>query len=140
MLFRSIHVTIDIYRELHDSNPDNLIIMNNLASMLSEYGDDKEDLKLAKTLSEKLEESGQPVFLDTIGWVYYKMADYQGAIRYLSQVIEKAPKVNVFNYHLGMAYKMAGDKSQAKIYLDKSLADGKAFKEEDLAKAALRDL
>ena len=131
---------IDIYRELHPSNPDNLVITNNLASLLSDHGDGKSDLELAKTLADKLLENKQPVFLDTIGWVNYKLGDYQNAITYLKQAVEKNPELSVFNYHLGMAYKMSGDKAQAKVYLEKSLADNKPFKQKKLAKAALQDL
>ncbi len=131
---------IDVYRELYETHPDNLVIANNLASMLSDYGNGKDDLEVAKTLAEKLKESDQPVFLDTIGWVYYKLGDSEKAIQYLVQVIEKMPEINVFNYHLGMAYKLSGDKTQAKTYLEKSLADNKPFKEKELAEAALKDL
>jgi tetratricopeptide (TPR) repeat protein len=131
---------IDVYRELHESQPDNLVITNNLASLLSDHGDGKGDLELAKNLSDKLLESKQPVFLDTIGWVNYKLGDYQKAVSYLTQVVEKSPDVNVFNYHLGMSYKMLGNKEKAKIYLEKSLADDKPFKEKDLAQAALKEL
>jgi tetratricopeptide (TPR) repeat protein len=132
---------IDIYREIHETHPDNLVITNNLASMLSDYGNGKDDLQLAKTLAEKLGDNEQPVFLDTIGWVYYKLGDSAKAIQYLTQVIEKMPEVNVFNYHLGMAYKLSGDKTQAKTYLEKSLADdSKPFKQKELAEAALNDL
>ncbi len=131
---------IDIYQALYVGHPDNLVVVNNLASMLSDHGNGKDDLELAKAMVEKLKKSGQPVFLDTIGWVYYKLGDYENAIQHLIQVVEKAPKVNVFNYHLGMAYKMAGDKSQAKVYLDKSLANNQQFKQKNLAEAALKDL
>ena len=80
------------------------------------------------------------LFLDTVGWVYYKLGDYQNAVQILSQVVKKNPNVNVFNYHLGMAFKMNGDKDQAKLYLEKSLADKKHFKEKSTAEAALKDL
>jgi len=131
---------INVYRTIYETQPDNLIVINNLASMLSDFSYNKKDLELAKSLADKLEEAGGVVFLDTIGWVHYKLGDYQKAVKYLSQVVEKAPKINVFNYHLGMSYVMLGDKKQAKLYLEKSLANGKKFKEKDLAKAALKDL
>lgn len=137
---KSYKKAIDVYKELHRTQPDNLVVVNNLASILSDYGDNKDDLELAKALTIKLEEAGQPIFLDTIGWVYYKLGDYQKAVQYLSQVVEKAPNINVFNYHLGMAFKMHGDKAQAKVYLTKSLADNKQFKEKSLAETALKDL
>ena len=46
---------------------------------------------------------------------------YSFKVREASQSVDKAPNVNVFNYHLGMAYKMAGDKVNAKKYLENSL-------------------
>jgi len=131
---------IDVYRELYQRYPDNLLIINNLASMLSDYGDGTADLDLTKTLVGKLEAYNQPIFLDTIGWVYYRLGDYQKAIQYLTKAVEKSPKINVFNYHLGMAYKMSVDKVNAKTYLEKSIADGKKFKEKELAEEALKDL
>ena len=50
------------------------------------------------------------------------------------------PEVKVVNDHLCMAYKLSGDKAQAKTYLEKSLVDSKAFKQKELAEAALKDL
>jgi len=131
---------IDVYRDLYQIYPDNLLIVNNLASMLSDYGNDKDDLDLSKTLVAKLEKSSRPIFSDTIGWVYFRLGDYRQSIQYLTQAVEQSPEVNVFNYHLGMAYKMSGDKVQAKVYLKKSLVDSKQFKQKDEAEAALKDL
>lgn len=131
---------IAVYQDLHKLHPTNLIIINNLASMLSDHGNATSDLDLAKKLADKLKDSEQPVFWDTVGWVYYKAGDYETAIKYLSKTIEKAPKINIFNYHLGMAYKMSGDKVQAKTYLEKSLENSEQFKQKDLAKAALKNL
>ena len=131
---------VDIYRKLYQAYPDNLLIANNLASMLSDYKDGKNDLSLTKELIGKLEENKRPIFLDTIGWAYFKLGEQKKAIQYLFEATEKSPEVNVFNYHLGMAYKMSGDKIQAKTYLEKSIADDKKFKGKDLAKAALKDL
>lgn len=131
---------ITIYRELNELYPDNLVVVNNLLSLQSDFGTGEVDVKLNETLVDKLKESDQPVFSDTIGWVYYKAADYKNAIKYLLMAVEKMPEVNVFNYHLAMAYKMTGDSEQAKIYLEKSLAGKKDFKERSAAEAALNSL
>ena len=130
----------DVYRVMYKTYPDNLVVLNNLASMLSDYSTNADDLELAKSLVDKLEKSGQPVFLDTIGWVYYKVGDYPKAIEYLLKVVEKAPDVNIFNYHLGMAYKAKDDHVNAKVYLEKSLANGKTFKGKDKAQKTLSEL
>ncbi len=131
---------IDIYRDLYQKHPDNLLIINNLASMLSDYGNKVSDLDLMKVLVSKLEVNSQPIFLDTIGWVYYKLGDYQKSVQYSAKAVEKSPKINVFNYHLGMAYKKVGDTVQAKIYLEKSLTSDKPFKQKKLAQSALKGL
>ncbi len=131
---------IEVYSELNKKQPTNLIVINNLASMLSDYGDNNKDLELAKELAVKLEATDQPVFLDTVGWIYYKSGDSKKAVELLTKVVEKAADINVFNYHLGMAYKLAGDNANAKIYLAKSLADKRPFKQKKLAEAALKDL
>ena len=130
---------IKVYRELHELQPENMIIINNLVSMLSDHGD-PDDLEFAKKLVVKLEGNEQHVFLDTIGWLYYKLGDYESAIKYLSKAVDQAPKISIFNYHLGMAYKQAGNTVKAKLYLEKSLNGNEAFKESDQAKSALKDL
>ncbi len=130
---------IKVYRDFHEISSGNFLVMNNLASLLSDHGDAK-DLEFAKTLIPKLEKAKKTVFLDTVGWVYYKLGDTEKAVNYLTQVTEKMPDVNVFNYHLGMSYLLSGDKKQAKIFLEKSLVNEKSFKEKSAAEEALKNL
>lgn len=131
---------INIYRDLSKLYPENLIVVNNLASMLLDYGNDKEDLALAVKLSKQLETSPQPAFVDTVGWAHYHNKKFDSAITFLSQVVEKAPDVNVFNYHLGMAYKKAGDAIQAKKYLKKSINGKREFGKRKVVEKELDDL
>jgi len=53
---------IDIYRELYQAYPDNLLIVNNLISMLSDYRDGKDDVSLTKVLIGKLEKINSRFF------------------------------------------------------------------------------
>jgi len=137
---KNYSAAIQIYKDMYEIHPTNLIVLNNLASMLSDHNDSEADLVLAKKLAEKLKDSNQPVYLDTIGWVYYRLGDHKSAIKYLEQVVERGPEINVFNYHLGMAYILSGDKVQAKKFLEKSLADKKYYREKVEAEAALKNL
>ena len=132
--------SLEIYQYLYEIFPDNYIVANNLASMLSDYGDGENDLEKAKAVAEKLTESNQPIFFDTLGWVYFKLGDYEKAIEYLSKTIDKKPDVKIFNYHLGMAYKLSGDKDKAKLYLEKSLSGKGPFNLKAMAQAALKEL
>ena len=137
---KNYSAAIQTYKDMYEMHPTNLIVLNNLASMLSNHNGNEADLELAKKLAEKLKDSDQPAFLDTIGWVYYRLGDYESAIKYLQQVVERGPKINIFNYHLGMAYILSGDEMQARKFLEKSLADKKIFRGKAEAEAALKKL
>ncbi len=131
---------IEIYREMYKANPNNLIVINNLASMMSDYSDNSDDLELAKVLVEKLKKNNQAVFLDTISWVYYKAGDYKNALLYSKKAVNQVPNAGSFNYHLGMVYLKLDDKDNARLYLKKAVAGNLPPREKGLAEAALKNL
>lgn len=133
-------IVIQIYKDLYAKRPGNLIVTNNLASTITDHSDNKDDLALAEKIVGKLKDSGQAVFLDTVGWLYHKLGDGKKAVEYLQQAVDMQPEIHIFNYHLGMAYKLSGNNVKAKVYLEKSLDSGKPFKQMDDAKAALDSL
>lgn len=134
------NAAIDEYEKAYAKHDGNIIIANNLASLLSEHRDDEKSLKRAKELADILKKVGQPVVLDTVGWVYYKIGDYAEAVKVLKVVTEKAPTVAVFNYHLGMAMYKMGDKAAAKTYLTSALAKNDDFPGKADAKTHLKKL
>jgi len=131
---------VKIYEKVITDHPGNLLAMNNLASILSDKRDDSASLKRAKELADELKQATQPVILDTVGWVYYKLGETEAAIDTLKKVVEQSPDISVFNYHLGMAYKAAGDKENARTYLEKSLDTNKDFEAKSKAEKALKTL
>jgi len=56
------------------------------------------------TLVEQFKGSKQPAFLDTYGWLAYRLAKYDDAVPALEKAVDLAPTFPVFRYHLGMAY------------------------------------
>ena len=116
------NAAISEYEKTYEKYSDNIIVINNLAALLSEHHTDAISLKRAKELADKLKNNEQAVILDTVGWVYYKTGDYAGAVKVLKTVVEKSPDVAVFNYHLGMALYKSGDEAAAKTYLTSALA------------------
>ncbi len=131
---------INLYEKTLIKHPDNLLVMNNLASLLADHRTDKNSLNHAKEIADKLKTSNQPVILDTVGWVYYRSGDYKTAIVTLKKAVKKYPDINIFNYHLGMAYKATGDRENAKLYLKKSLSNNKNFDAKGKAQQALKTL
>ena len=117
-----IESAIAFYEKLLVKNPNIDLAANNMASLLSENYDDEESLKRAFDLAKKFENSSNPFFKDTLGWVYYKMGDVEMASRLFNEVVEEMPGVSVFHYHLGMSLLAEGKKEMAKTELEKAVA------------------
>jgi TolA-binding protein len=74
-------------------------------------------------LANKLADSDQPALLDTLGWVHYRLGEYDKAAEILSGVVEQEPRVPGVKYHLGMVYYSRGDQRAAKEILSKVVAE-----------------
>ncbi len=109
-----------IYEKALEIDSTNALINNNYAYSLSERG-----IKLDKALKmAKIAINSEPTnssYLDTMGWIYFKMDDYNKA----KEFVEKSIKINSKNSdvydHLGdIEYKM-GNKKDAKQAWQKAL-------------------
>ena len=82
-----IEESFESYEELIRSEPDNLYVKNNYSYYLSVEG---VKLESARKFSYEtiLAEPENPTFLDTYGWILYKMADYNEAEKYLRKAFE----------------------------------------------------
>ncbi|MGH2574995.1 MAG: tetratricopeptide repeat protein, partial [Ignavibacteria bacterium] len=91
-----------IYMQAFKYYPDNILLLNNYAYHLSERGKKLlEALEMSKKTIER--EPENPSYLDTYGWIYFKLKDYKNALKY----IEKAVKLGsnpVLLEHLGDVY------------------------------------
>ena len=71
---------ISEYETMLRSEPNSLIVANNLASLLADRRTDKASLERAQSLAAVLNKSPIPQFKDTLGWVSYLRGDYDAAI------------------------------------------------------------
>ncbi|MBX3102372.1 MAG: tetratricopeptide repeat protein [Bacteroidetes bacterium] len=95
-------------------NPRSYTAMNNYAYFLSLRG---ERLEYALQLIEKAV-NGQPMnpyFMDTYGWVLYKLGRLQDARTWITKSYEMAPSAEVAE-HLGDVYLKLGDKINAQKF------------------------
>ncbi|HKJ08458.1 MAG TPA: tetratricopeptide repeat protein, partial [Gammaproteobacteria bacterium] len=130
-----------VYEQLLAKQPGNAIAANNLASLIADHrSNDAASLAKAKKLVAKFGSSKQLAFLDTYGWVHYRLGDLDKAAKTLSEVVKKAPKVPVFQYHLGMVYYKQGNKVAAREHLSKALAGGAKAPWAGAARRALKSV
>lgn len=109
-------------------NPRNVLAANNLAVLLVDYKGDPPNLQKAFALSRDFEKDvPHPLFLDTLGWVRFKMGQQEEALRLMKDAVAKSPEVPTLNYHLGMAYHQSGKTAEARAYLSKALKSAEAF-------------
>jgi Tfp pilus assembly protein PilF len=94
------------YRLAIDVDGSNAGALNNLAYLVAMDNPD-EALKFAQQAMELSPDNA--AVQDTLGWVYYRKAIYQTAVRYLKTAVtkESTPRRQ---FHLGMAYLKAGDR------------------------------
>ncbi|MDP2036445.1 MAG: tetratricopeptide repeat protein [Ignavibacteria bacterium] len=101
-----------LYAHALELDSANVLILNNLAYSWADRGIKLQDaLKMAKKAIEA--EPKNSSYLDTIGWIYYKLGDYKKA----KESIEAAVKMELENAtlvdHLGDVYFKMGDKKKA---------------------------
>jgi tetratricopeptide (TPR) repeat protein len=137
---KAYEAAIETYERILKKYPDSVLANNNLASLLIEHKNDKESMERAKKLALRLEHAPQPVFRDTLGWVYYKTGETDNAVSILKDVVKQAPNTPIFRYHLGMAYHKQGNLSEAKTQLAKAVEGKHDYPGKNEARAVLQQI
>ncbi len=121
--------------------PGSELASNNLAMLLLTHkAADPAALDRALGLVVQLENSTQPEFLDTLGWVHYARSEYGPAVAALQRAVATAPDAAVFRAHLGLAQYRAGQRSDAKENLQRALATSGTYPEAAEARALLAQI
>jgi tetratricopeptide (TPR) repeat protein len=109
-----------VYEAIIRMDPNNGVALNNLAYLMVETGLDA-DVALSYAQRAKQLMPDMPEVADTLGWIYLKKAQYDYAVSAFQDLVAKAPGHSTFHFHLGMAYKMKGDKTKAISELHEAL-------------------
>ena len=96
-----------LYEQAFKYHPDNILLLNNYAYHLSEIG---EKLTEAKEMSKKTleKEPDNASYLDTYGWILYKLKDYKNAVIYIEKAIKLGKNETLYD-HLGDVYEAMGE-------------------------------
>jgi len=95
---------IAIYETLYSRNTSDVVIANNLASLLSTFREDPESLERAAAVARRLRGTEIPQFQDTYGWIAYQQENFAEALTYLEPAAAALTDNALVQYHLGMTY------------------------------------
>ncbi len=128
------------YEKLLERSPTNEVVTNNLAMLLVTYRDDAQSRERAAQLSVRLQKSSIATYVNTAGWVSYRLGRYEEAIPLLRKASEQEPNSPLFRYHLAMAQLKAGQVADAKLNLETALKSNSRFPGDDDARSTLEQL
>ncbi|MBL4812260.1 MAG: tetratricopeptide repeat protein [Rhodobacteraceae bacterium] len=95
---------IEIYEQLYEQDSNNVVVANNLASLITTHRDDAEGLERAYAVARRLRGLNVPAFQDTYGWIEYRRGNFDEALSNLEPAAEGLPEDGLVQYHLGMTY------------------------------------
>lgn len=116
---------IEIYDAVYKRFPDNDVVANNLAFLLAEVKSDKASAQRALLLAGRFAESRDPNQLDSLGWIHYRLGQYDQAVPILERAASLAPPTPLLQLHLGKALVKSGNVARGKEQLKKAI-DSKA--------------
>lgn len=124
------------YLILNQQSPNNFLVLNNLASLLSV--NDKRALSFAEQ-AYKLKPD-HPAVMDTLGWLLVQQGQEARGIKLLKEALSLAPDSADIHYHLAAAFFKTGDRTRARSELERLLGSGVAFSQQQQARALLSQL
>lgn len=101
-----------LYEQALALNPDNDLVLNNYAYSLADRG---VQLERALQMSKKAvaTKPDNTSYLDTIGWIHFRLGDYREAEKYIKKAADKEDASAVVYEHLGDVYYRLNDKDRA---------------------------
>lgn len=118
---RDFDGAIDVYSQLYEENSNNIVIANNLASLLATHRDDPESLERAYAVARRLRGIEVPALQDTYGWIEFRRGNFQDALSHLEPAAAGLPNDPLVQYHLGRAYLELEDVANARELLERAV-------------------
>lgn len=128
---------LDHYLILNQQNPGNLVVINNLAWTLQGLNDPRALGYAEQAFKLKPDD---PAVMDTLGWILVQKGESERGIKMLQAALSKAPGAAEIQYHLALSYNKAGDRAKARRELERLVASGLAFPQEQEARTLLKQL
>ena len=118
---RDFEGAIEVYERLYARNRDNIVLANNLASLMATHRTDDESIERAFNIARRLQGTQVPAFQDTWGWIQYRRGNPEEALSYLQPAASGLPQDPFVQLHLGMVYHALGRHGEARQQLERAL-------------------
>jgi tetratricopeptide (TPR) repeat protein len=136
-----LDAAIQAYATMLQANPGLDIVANNLAALIADHQfQERARLEFALQAAERFQTSSDPHFLDTLGWVHYRLGNTPEAVIALERAVLAGGGFPQLRYHLGMALYAADRPDRARQELERALADDAEFTGVEIARATLAKL
>ena len=116
-----IEEAIALYEGLYAEDSTDIIVANNLASLIATYHTEPEMLARAEAISRRLRGLENPAFQDTYGWIAFLNGNTYGAIAHLEPAAKGLPNDALTQYHLGKLYQSMDRAADAVVQYDRAL-------------------
>lgn len=108
------------FKRTAELDPSSSLALNNLAYLYSEMGINLEEaLSLVERAIGMQPENS--AYLDTIGWIHFKLGNYQDAVSFLKKAADLDPDSAETQYHLSQAYLKLGGTDESVKHLRNSM-------------------
>lgn len=108
------------YHQAIELNADNAMALNNLGYQYADAGENLEEALRLVTRAVELEPKNG-VYIDSLGWAYFRLGRYDDAVSTLRRAVELCPSDAEVRYHLGMAYEKCRNRNGARVEYLKAL-------------------
>lgn len=125
------------YETLVELVPDNPVMLNNLAWLYGEAGDERA-VALARRAHERAPDN--PNIADTYGWILHRNGDNAGAVKLLAKAVAAAPQAGDMRYRYAVVLAESGDEAGAIREAQAVLADTGAANYHEAAQKLLNRL
>lgn len=135
-----INEALESMKQILKINPDNPEALNFIGYT---YIDNNINLEQAKDmiLRAYMHSSRSGAIIDSVGWMYYKLGDYETAIKYLKKANRLLPQEPVISDHLADTYLKLNNKKEAvKIYRETLKIENLEYKLRESIRKKIEDL
>ncbi|WP_299850489.1 tetratricopeptide repeat protein [uncultured Roseovarius sp.] len=118
---RDFDGAIAIYEDMYAKDSNNIVVANNLASLISTHRDTEESLNRAYVVARRLRGIEVPALQDTYGWIEFRRGNFDEAVIHLEPAAAGLPNDALVQYHLGRTYLALDRNEKAKELLQRAV-------------------